>query len=88
MSGQELPLVTSQYYRDLVHCVNTRQQLPPESAYLPPVAATELQLRDPNISFCRNTDRGKLFRGLTFVFFRSGRVQFSSSREISHNVTL
>ena len=63
-----VPIVTLQYFRDLLHCVNTRQRLPPESAYLPPVAETELQLRDPDISFSVNPARGKLLLGKTFVF--------------------
>ena len=63
-----VPIVSSQYFRDLVQCLNTRQKLPLESAYLPPVAETELQLRDHSISFCLNPARGKLLAGKTFVF--------------------
>ena len=58
-----VPIVSPQYFRDLVQCLNTRQKLPPESAYLPAVAETELQLRDHNISFSVNPGRGKRLVG-------------------------
>ena len=74
-----VPIVTSQYFRDLVQCLNTRQKLPPESAYLPPVAETELQLKDDNISFSVNPDRVKvLLVGKTFVFLSDDQFKETS----------
>ena len=63
-----IPIVVAQYFRDLIQCLNTQQKLPDESGYLPPVAASEVQLRDNKISFAVNPQRAVLFRGLTFVF--------------------
>ena len=73
-----LPIVTSQYFRDLLQCLNTRQKLPPESAFLPPVAETELQLKDQNISFAVNPDRGKLLAGKTLVFLSEEQYRETS----------
>ena len=73
-----VPIVTSEYFRDLVECLNTRQKLPPESAYLPPVAETELQLKDQNISFCVNPARGKVLEGKTFVFLSEEQYRDTS----------
>ena len=73
-----VPIVTPQYFRDLVQCLNTRQKLRPESAYIPPVVETELQLKDQNISFCVNPARGKLLEGKTFVFLSEEQYRETS----------
>ena len=77
--AMSVPIVTSEYFRDLVQCLNTRQKLPPESAYLPPVAETEPQLKSENISFSVNPDRGKVLVGKTFVFLSDDQFRETST---------
>ena len=62
--------MSPEYFRDLHTCIQTRQKLPREVDYLPPVSnnVTESQLKDPNISFQVNLDRSRLFVGKTIIF--------------------
>ena len=68
-----IPVVNSQYFRDLVQCLQTRQKLPDVSSYLPPVSEAEVQLRNNTISFQVNPNRGVLFTGKLFVFLNEAQ---------------
>jgi len=75
-----VPIVTSEYFRDLGTCIKTRQPLPCERKYVPPVSnnSSETILRDPNISFDVNLNRAKLLDGIRIIFLDA--KQFKQNR--------
>merc|ERR1719167_1575981 len=72
-----IPIVTPEYFRDYLSCLQSRQRLPDTGDYVPPVTEnqSESQLRDPNISFRVNKSRSRLFAGITFVFLTNKALQ-------------
>ena len=75
-----VPIVTSQFFRDLGQSITTRQPLPLEENFVPPVSnnSSESVLRDPSISFQVNYERAKLFAEKRIIFF--DKKQFQQNR--------
>ena len=75
-----VPIVTSQFFRDLGQSIKTRQPLPLEENFVPPVSnnSSESVLRDPSISFQVNYERAKLFAEKRIIFF--DKKQFQQNR--------
>ena len=72
-----VPIVTSQFFRDLGQSIKTRQPLPLEENFVPPVSnnSSESVLRDPSISFQVNYERAKLFAEKRIIFFDKKQFQ-------------
>ena len=72
-----VPIVTSQFFRDLGQSIKTRQPLPLEENFVPPVSnnSSESVLRDPSISFLVNYERAKLFSEKRIIFFDKKQFQ-------------
>ena len=72
-----VPIVTSEYFRDLGTCIKSRQPLPCEQKYVPPVSnnSSETILRDPSISFDVNLERAKLLAGIRIIFLDDKQFQ-------------
>lgn len=72
-----VPIVTSEYFRDLGTCIKSRQPLPCEQKYVPPVSnnSSETILRDPSISFDVNFKRAELLAGKRIIFLDEKQFQ-------------
>ena len=76
-----VPIVTSEFFEALATCIKSRQELPSEENFVPPVStnSSETLLRDPSISFKVNLERSKLFAGKRIIFVDKKQFQLNST---------
>ena len=76
-----VPIVTSEFFEALLTCIKSRQELPSEENFVPPVStnSSETLLRDPSISFQVNHERAKLFSGKRIIFVDKKQFQQNST---------
>ena len=68
-----VPIVTPNYFIDVLTCANTKQAMPLPENYLPPMK--EAALKRIEVSCAVNLSRQSVFQNKTFVFFSSAQMK-------------